>query len=170
VCNAFNEKMTTEKYQKYTDWTFKFCIAGLFIPMLTVYPIVAIQMGIGLLGIECKTSWTIMWTITTIGAIVGPWTFVRLMNKKLSTGYNFSTDKLLIFNIIEFSFIQCSLVTFFTNGQTLCYANGGQNGLEFIFTGWLSLPLLIIFSLVFDRLRDSKIKKVKADRIVTNNE
>jgi hypothetical protein len=106
--------MTTEKYQKYTDWTFKFCIAGLFIPMLTVYPIVAIQMGIGLLGIECKTSWTIMWTITTIGAIVGPWTFVRLMNKKLSTGYNFSTDKLLIFNIIEFSFIQCSLVTFLT--------------------------------------------------------
>ncbi|MEQ9165185.1 MAG: hypothetical protein RLO12_02945 [Fulvivirga sp.] len=162
--------MTTKKNQSYIISTLKFCIAGLFIPMLTIYAIVGLQMGIGLLGIECKTAWTILWTITTIGAIMAPWIFIRLMNKRLSTGFNFSTDKLLNFNIAEFAFIQCSIATFFTNGQTLCYGNGGQNGLEFMFTGWLALPFLIIFSLIFDNLRNRKIEEVRADRLTTNED
>ena len=157
--------MTKKKNQSYISSTLKFCIAGLFIPMVTVYTIVGLQMGIDYLGIECNTSWTILWTITTVGAIVAPFVFIRLMNKKLSTGYNFSNDKLLNFNIIEFAFIQCSLGTFFTNGQTLCYGNGGQNGLEFMFTGWLALPFLIVLSLTFDNLRTRKIEELKADKL-----
>ncbi len=133
--------------------------------MVTVYAIVGLQMGIDYLGIECKTSWTILWTITTVGAIAAPFVFVRLMNKKLSTRYNFSNDKLLNFNIIEFTFIQCSLATFFTNGQTLCYGNGGQNGIEFMFTGWLALPFLIVLSLTFDNLRSRKIEELRADKL-----
>jgi hypothetical protein len=54
---------------------------------------------------------------------------------------------------------------FFTNGQILCYGSGGQNGLEFIFTGWLSLPLLILFSVVFDRLRTKRIQEIRLKRI-----
>jgi|688.fasta_scaffold783336_1 hypothetical protein len=158
--------MTKKKNQSYVSSTLKFCIAGLFIPMVTVYAIVGLQMGIDYLGIECKTSWTILWTITTVGAITAPFFFVRLMNKKLSTGYNFSNDKLLNFNIIEFTFIQCSLATFFTNGQTLCYGNGGQNGIEFMFTGWLALPFLIVLSLTFDNLRSSKIEELRADKLI----
>ena len=157
--------MTTKKTQSYISSTLKFCIAGLFIPMLTVYVIVGLQMGIGLLGIECKTSWTILWTMTSIGAVIAPFLFIRLMNKKLSTGYNYSSDKLLNFNIVEYTCIQCILGTFFTNGQTLCYGNGGQNGMEFMFTGWLALPFLIVFSLLFDNLRDRKIGELKADKI-----
>jgi hypothetical protein len=158
--------MTKKKNQSYVSSTLKFCIAGLFIPMVTVYAIVGLQMGIDYLGIECKTSWTILWTITTVGAITAPFVFVRLMNKKLSTGYNFSNDKLLNFNIIEFTFIQCSLATFFTNGQTFCYGNGGQNGIEFMFTGWLALPFLIVLSLTFDNLRSSKIEELRADKLI----
>ncbi len=157
--------MTTKKNQSFISSTLKFCIAGLFIPMVTVYAIVGLQMGIDYLGIECKTSWTILWTITTVGAIAAPFVFVRLMNKKLSTRYNFSNDKLLNFNIIEFTFIQCSLATFFTNGQTLCYGNGGQNGIEFMFTGWLALPFLIVLSLTFDNLRSRKIEELRADKL-----
>lgn len=157
--------MTTKKNQSFISSTMKFCIAGLFIPMVTVYAIVGLQMGIDYLGIECKTSWTILWTITTVGAIGAPFVFVRLMNKKLSTRYNFLNDKLLNFNIIEFTFIQCSLATFFTNGQTLCYGNGGQNGIEFMFTGWLALPFLIVLSLTFDNLRSRKIEELRADKL-----
>jgi len=157
--------MTAKKTQSYISSTLKFCIAGLLIPMLTVYVIVGLQMGIELLGIECKTSWTVLWTITSIGIVIAPFIFIRLMNKKLATGYNYSNDKLLNFNIVEYTCIQCILATLFTNRQTLCYGNGGQNGMEFMFTGWLALPFLIIFSLVFDNLRNRKINELKATKI-----
>jgi hypothetical protein len=101
-------------------------------------------------------AWTIIWTITTIGLVTAPFVFIKQMNKKLSTGYNFTSDKLLLFNVIEFTFIQCTLASFFTTGQILCYGNGGQNGLEFIFTGWLALPFLVLLSIVFDRFKRKK--------------
>jgi hypothetical protein len=155
--------MTTNK-ASYTKSTLKFCIAGLFIPALTVYAIVGLQIGIETTGIECTTAWTIIWTITTFGLVTAPFVFIKRMNKKLSTGYNFTSDKLLLFNVVEFTFIQCTLASFLTTGQILCYGNGGQNGLEFIFTGWLALPFLVLLSIVFDRLRERKIEEVKTIR------
>jgi hypothetical protein len=130
--------MTTKKNQSYISSTLKFCIAGLFIPGFTAVAIVGLQMAIGLVGIECSKSWTVLWTLTSIGAVIAPIVFVRVMNKKLMEGYILTTDKLSIFNIIEYAFIQCTLAIFFTSGQVLCYGNGGQNGIEFVFTGWLS--------------------------------
>lgn len=113
-------------------------------------------MGIGLLGIECSNSWTVLWTLTAIGTVTAPFIFVRIMNKRLLEGYNLTTGKLMIFNIIEYTFIQCTLATFFTSGPTLCYVTDGQNGLEFVFTGWMALPFLVVLSLVFDNLRERK--------------
>lgn len=57
--------------------------------------------------------------------------------------------KLLLFNFLEYLFIQVSLASLMTNENILCYGNGGQNGIEFIFTGWLALPILILFSIIF---------------------
>jgi hypothetical protein len=87
------------------------------------------------------------------------------MNKRILNGHNLTIDRLLIFNIIEYSFIQCTLTILFTNGQTLCYRTDGQNGLEFVFTGWIAIPILIVFSYLFDNLREIKISEVKADRL-----
>ena len=157
--------MTTKKKYSFITPTLKFCIAGLFIPGFTAVAIVGLQMGIGLLGIECSKSWIVLWTLTTIGVVIAPVIFVRLMNKRLLEGYNLTTDKLTIFNIIEYAFIQCTLAMFFTRGQVLCYGNGGQNGIEFVFTGWMALPFLIVLSLVFDNLRERRTEEIKADRI-----
>lgn len=157
--------MTTKKKYNFINPTLKFCIAGLFIPGFTAVAIVGLQMGIGLLGIECSKSWIVLWGLTIIGVVIAPVIFVRLMNKRLLEGYNLTTDKLIIFNIIEYSFIQCTLAIFFTSGQVLCYGNGGQNGIEFVFTGWLALPFLIVLSLVFDILRERRTEEIKADRI-----
>jgi hypothetical protein len=99
--------------------------------------------------------------------VTAPFIFIRQMNKKLSKGYNLTTDKLTIFNIIEYTFIQATLATFFTNGQTLCYVSDGQNGLEFAFTGWMALPFLVALSLLFDNLRQRKTDEIK-ERIVSN--
>jgi hypothetical protein len=148
--------MTTEKKYSFISPTLKFCIVGLVIPGFTAIAILGLQMGIGLLGIECSNSWKILWTLTTIGAVTAPFIFVRIMNKSLLEGYNLGTDRLVIFNIIEYTFIQCALATFFTNGQTLCFVSDGQNGLEFALTGWMAMPFLIALSLVFDYLRKRK--------------
>jgi hypothetical protein len=159
--------MTTKKKINYTSSTSKFCIAGIFIPGFTAIAILGLQMGIGLLGIECAKAWTILWTITTIGAVAAPILFVRLMNKKILEGYILTTDKLLIFNIIEYTFIQCTLASLFTNGKTLCYVSDGQNGIEFAFTGWMALPFLAALSFLFDKIRDRKIEELKSDESTT---
>lgn len=153
--------MITKKKYSFITPTLKFCIAGFFIPGFTAIAIVGLQMGIGLLGIECSKSWTVLWTLTTVGSVAAPFVFVRLMNKRLLEGYNLTTDKLIIFNVIEYTFIQCTLSIFFTSGQTLCYGSGGQNGLEFAFTGWMSMPFLVVLSLVFDNLREIRIEEIK---------
>ncbi|MBK6266648.1 hypothetical protein JKA74_16500 [Marivirga sp. S37H4] len=157
-------KMSTKKRKNYTNSTLLFCLVGLFIPGLTIYVILGAQLIIEKLGVKCHFIWPILWTIAAIGAIVTPLIFVRLMNSKLKTGYNYPNNKILNFNIIELTFIQCALGAFFSNAHTLCYGNGGQNGLEYIFTGWLALPLIIIFSLIFDKLRANKIKEIKLNR------
>ena len=159
--------MTSKKKINYLSSTQKFCIAGLFIPGFTAVVILGLQMGLGLLGIECSNSWTILWTITTIGSVTAPLIFIRLMNKRISEGYILTTDKLLIFNIIEYTLIQCTFAAFFTSGQTLCYVSDGQNGIELVFTGWIALPFLIVLSFLFDKLRDRKIEELKADELTT---
>jgi len=162
-CNAFNKEMTNKT--SYLKSTLKFCIAGLFIPGFTAIAIWGLQMGLGLLGIECSTSWTVLWTLTTIGMVMVPLIFIQQMNKRLSKGYNLTTDKLTIFNLIEYTFIQATLAIFFTSGQTLCYVSDGQNGLEFAFTGWMALPFLVVLSLLFDNLRERKTDELKERKI-----
>ncbi len=133
--------------------TLKFSIAGLFIPGFTAIVILGIQMGIAFLGVECSNSWKVLWTLTSIATIVSPVIFIRLMNVRAANGYNLTSKEILIFNIAEYTFIQCTLAPFFTTGKTLCYVTDGQNGLEFAFTGWMAIPCLVIFSLVFDFVR-----------------
>jgi hypothetical protein len=140
--------------------TLKFSIAGILIPGFTLYAIVGLQIGISFLGIECSRSWELLWLLTAFGAIISPIIFMSIVYKRLKTRYNLDISKLIIFNIIELTFIQCSLGMFFSNSNVLCYGNGGQNGLEYIFTGWLAIPFIIILSLIFDRLRKKRTEEI----------
>jgi len=149
--------MTTEKESNFTRPTLKFCIAGLFIPGFTAIAIFGLQIGLGLLGIECPDAWVILWVLTAIGAIAAPVIFIRLVNKWFAGEYSLTTGKLMIFNIVEYILIQCALTACFTSGKTLCYVTDGQNGIEFVFTAWMALPVLIVLSLIFDFLRQKEI-------------
>ena len=152
--------MTTGRDYNFIRSTLKFCIAGFFMPGFTAIAIAGFEIGLVSLGIECAIAWTILWTITTIGALIAPIIFTRLMYRRLASGYNLELSKLLSFNIIEYTLIQCTLVMFFTSGRVLCYATDGQNGLEFVFTGWVALPILIVLSLLFDKLRERKTEEL----------
>jgi hypothetical protein len=157
--------MNKKKDINYIQATLKFCVAGLFIPGITVFPIFGFQWLLQNGGVDCKASWVIIWTTYLIGALVTPFIFIWLMYRKLATGYNLTTDKLTYFNLAEYMFIQCTLASLFTTGQTLCYGHPAQNGIEFIFTGWLALPILIGLSYVFEQLRKKRIEQIKVSRV-----
>jgi hypothetical protein len=125
--------------------------------------VLGLQMGLVFLGIECTNSWSVIWTLTIVGMLVSPIVFVRRMQKKLEEGYELTSGNLITFNIIEYTLIQTSLPVFFSDPRMLCYGTDGQNGLEFAFTGWMALPLLILLSLVFDYLREKKMGEMNEE-------
>jgi hypothetical protein len=102
------------------------------------------------IGMECANSWKLIWTGTWIGMILLPILFFRYLNGKSTVPYQKIKTNLILFNLFEYIFIQASLASLFSNGNTLCYGSGGQNGIEFAFTAWLALPILIIFSYFFE--------------------
>jgi hypothetical protein len=63
------------------------------------------------------------------------------------------------FNIIEYTLLQASLASLFTNGQTLCYVTDGQNGLEFAFTGWFAIPIVFLLSVLFQQVQKAKLEQ-----------
>ena len=134
----------------YINNTLKFSIAGFFIPGFTLFIFFGPQMGLTFLGIECSNAWKVIWTLTAIGMLVSPVIFTRMMIRRASEGFHLTTKELTFFNILEYTFIQATLGSLFTNGKTLCYVSDGQNGIELIFSGWMAIPFLILISLFFD--------------------
>ncbi|KAA9345797.1 hypothetical protein [Adhaeribacter soli] len=151
----------TEGRQRKLDFLAKtgmFSIAGFFLAALPIIGIIGIQQLLNLIGIECSIAWGLIWVLTFIGCVLSPIVFIRFIQR--TTLDNEAIGKrLLVFNILEYTFIQTSLGYFFTNGQTLCYLSDGQSGLEFVFTGWLAIPILLILSYIFNQVRAARKKQ-----------
>jgi len=47
---------------------------------------------------------------------------------------------------------------FFSERKTLCYVADGQNGIQFVFTAWLAIPILICLSLCFQAVLKKRNK------------
>jgi hypothetical protein len=152
--------MTEKSKFTYTNSTLKFSIAGFFIPGFTAIILLGFQVGLTYLGLECTMAWKVIWTITLIGTIVAPILFVKLMNKTMMTGFHLTSKETTFFNLIEYTFIQCTLAFPIFTGPSLCYGRGGQNGLEFVFTAWAAIPILILIALSFDHLKKRKLKEL----------
>ncbi len=139
------------KYQyRYLKATLIFCLIGFFIPGFTAVLLLGIQMLLTEIGMECANSWKLIWTGTWIGMVLLPILFFRYLNGKSTVPYQKIKTNLILFNLFEYILLQASLASLLTNGNTLCYGSGGQNGIEFAFTAWLALPILIIFSYFFE--------------------
>jgi len=145
--------MISKRLRYFLPITAKFSIAGLFIPGFTVMPIIGLQMGLQSLGIECTITWNILWLVSFVGVIILPVYFYKGMITRLLDGTDTSTSSIILFNLGEYTLIQLALSYFITRSKTLCYASDGQNGIELVFTGWLSIPVLLLLSLLFDSKR-----------------
>jgi len=152
-----------------TKTTLKFCIAGIFIPGFTAFGLLGLQQGIQATGVSCTASWSLLWTLTIIGSLLAPFAFGRVLwikwnkNPALLLKSLWLMKALTVFNILEYSFIQCSFAATMTSGETLCYGSSGQNGLEFVFTGWYALPVLVILSLVLDWMKRRVSEEVEVE-------
>jgi hypothetical protein len=132
--------------------TFIFCIVGVFIPAFSAIFLFGIQMLLTQLGIECSNAWTIIWTFTWAGMIILPLIFIIFLAKENHQQERSLIVKLILFNVLEYVFIQASLGSLMSSGKMVCYGKDGQNGLELILTAWISLPILFIFGLIFNYL------------------
>jgi hypothetical protein len=132
--------------------TIIFSIIGIFIPGFTAIGLLGIQMLLSSGGIECTIAWKIIWTLTTIIGIALPIIFIKYIRNITVEKIENLKSKLLIFNLIEYVAIQSSVGSLMSNSNTLCYGSGGQNGLELLLTAWLALPILVILSIIFNRI------------------
>lgn len=142
--------------------TLIFAIVGLFIPGFTAIGLIGLQILLSNFSIECSTAWKSIWTATIIIGLALPFLFYGHITKLKAEKLQSLKTRLTIFNFFEYIFIQSSLTPLFTNGQTLCYAGGGQNGLELVFTAWLALPILIVLSFIFSKT--IKLANIEIDR------
>jgi hypothetical protein len=132
--------------------TIIFSIIGIFIPGFTAMGLVGTQMLLSSFGIECTVVWKIIWISTIILGIVSLVIFIKYIRNITDEKLKTLKTKLTIFNLVEYVCIQSSIGSLFSNSNTLCYGSGGQNGLELVFTAWLALPILIVMSIVFNRI------------------
>ena len=136
--------------------TLFFCAVGFIIPGFTTILLLGTQKLFTKIGIECSNAWRLIWSITWVGMIALPILFANYL-KNLDNDDQTLKNKFILFNSLEYIFIQASLAFFFTSGNTLCYVSDGQNGLELVFTAWLGLPILLIFSFVYKNIWEQKI-------------
>lgn len=155
--------MAAKKKFNFIRPTLYFCIAGIFIPgfsaLATFVPLTLFRA----FGIECWNAWAGMWAIMTICALATPLMFVRFIKRKLVEGDNLTTRNLLIFNFMEYTFLQCTLSILFTSIKTRCHGTDGQNGLEFAFSAWMAIPFLVLISMVFDNLKENRDEKLRVE-------
>ncbi len=128
---------------------------------IPIFVFVCFQMLLSSFGIECHNAWTVIWIITTIGGLILPILFYRHLKTLTENKYKNLKARLTFFNIIECTFIQASLGLFFSNGETLCHVSDGQNGIQFVFTGWLALPIIIGLSVLFNKTLKAQNEKNK---------
>lgn len=140
--------------------TLIFSIIGIFFPSLTAVGLLGIQELLSNLGHECSEAWKTIWTVTSIAGLILPLLFYRYLSLMTFNKLGSLKTALFFFNLLEYVFIQSSLTPIFTSGRTLCYVSDGQNGLELVFTAWLALPILIVFSFIFNGI----LKKVDIHR------
>src|SRR5687768_8352428 len=154
--------MVNKSFYYFIKPTLKLSLAGIFIAGFTAILFFFVQTGLTYLGVECSMAWIILWIITTIGAVASPIIFIRKLKKSMEQGYDLTPRDIIIFNLIEYSFIQCSLAALVSSSKTLCYTTNGQNGLQFVFTAWIAIPILITLSLLFDQIRKIKYLEVRS--------
>lgn len=149
----------------FVDKTGYFLIAGYFIPGFTAIILVGLQLLLTKLGIKCSLAYKIVFAISAVGALTTPYFFIKYFVKVDFTKVDMS-KRLVFFNIAEYTFIQGGLALFFSNANTLCYVTDGQNGLEIIFFGWVTLPILILLSWLFDMLHKKHLHQQTINNII----
>jgi len=137
---------TTDKHIdfNFVKPTLYFCIAGLFISGFSLFFMILLQSGLEKNNVGCTAFWYNSFLFSGLFAILLPVLFC--IHIKYLTNKNLLLMKIILFNALEYFFIQIGFGNFSSDVKMLCYASDGQNGLELFFNGWLALPILILLA------------------------
>jgi hypothetical protein len=130
--------------------TLIFCLIGLFIPGFTAIIFFLFQSILFKIGVECDVYWKYLFILSGVISILLPIFFIKNLKKTIQNKENILT-KLTLFNFLEYVLIQAFFARFFTNEKIICYGSGGQNGMELIFTAWLSIPIIVAISFLINK-------------------
>ncbi|WP_035695003.1 hypothetical protein [Flavobacterium soli] len=130
--------------------TMIFSAVGIFIPGFTAIVFFLFQTLFDKLGVDCETYWKLLIAITSVLAIITPLFYFKYLEK-----YRKPTQaNLLLFNFLEYCFLQISIGQLFVSSNTICFGQS-DGGLVLVFTAWLALPILVCLSFIFkSMLRD----------------
>ncbi|MFY0482408.1 hypothetical protein ACI6PS_07355 [Flavobacterium sp. PLA-1-15] len=132
--------------------TLYFSIAGLFMSGFTLFFMILLQIALERSGVGCTAFWYNSFLFSGLLAILLPVLFC--LHIKHLPHKNGLLLKIILFNALEYFFIQIGLGHFSSDVKMLCHGSDGQNGLELVFNGWLALPVLISFAFLFNYLLD----------------
>lgn len=133
--------------------TVVFSIIGVFLGGLAAIILFAISKSFQFFvtGNDCVVALTCTWWTSLIGSLVSPILFFRYLKRYEVYRRQSLQTKLVFFNLLEYTLITGTISVFFSDPQVLCYGKDGQIGLEIVFTAWLSIPFLIIFSYILNK-------------------
>jgi len=137
-----------------TKSALKFSIAGIFIPGFSMIVVLGLQMLINLVVKDCEVAWKMLFVIMTLGAIITPIIFGNRVLKANQID-DFFAANLWLYNLSEYIFLQVALGWLYSSTDTLCYRTDGQNGLQFVFTAWIGLIIILIYSFILDLIKNN---------------
>lgn|GEM_PF-7088244 len=117
-----------------------FGIVCFLIPGFTAIIIFGLRILIETIFDNCQVGWAVATILGGLISFVAPLLyFIHLKNNSPSK------NNFWIFGLIEYLGIQSFAVVFFVTADSSCHGHTAQNGLEYIFTAWLSIPLILLF-------------------------
>tara|TARA_B100000768_G_C11263059_1_gene369695 strand:+ start:249 stop:1859 length:1611 start_codon:yes stop_codon:yes gene_type:complete len=106
----------------------------------------------------------IIWAISVLCGLTLPIIFYRHISNISEEKQKNLISKLIFFNLIEYIFIQSSLIPIFISGQMICYtvdiSKWGGDSIESAYSAWFGLAILIALSIFFNKKIKNK-KKIK---------
>ena len=138
---------------RFTKPTLYFSLVGFIAAAIPALFFIGVESCLEKLGYSCISAIPIICNCAAFICLLLPISFfVYLLRSHSSFSDSQIKGRILIFDSILFLCIPTALEPYVSTANTLCNVADGQNGLELVFSAWLALPVLLLFSFIFEQI------------------
>lgn len=136
---------------KFIGPTISFSLIGIIISAFPAIILLGSESGLEKLGLDCIEAMSVIWHFAVCICVLLPVFFFFYLRRSERWFSDLGIKRRVIFfNSALYVCIPAALEPYFSTAHTLCYVSDGQNGLELVFSAWLSLPILLLISVAFE--------------------